>query len=101
MSLLTKVYQFCAKYSAMAKYEITHVKKLPSDVAYAARVGKRRAKIDNKSIFETVGVTTSSVVNRGIKTHLPGLFAGIGFCSPLPLGSVAGFGIGKVLQRVI
>ena len=95
------IFQFILKQSASASQNIAGVRHLPSDIVQAGKVGYRRSRINGNNSAKSLQVTGSSIFVRGVKPHLPGLFAGIGFCTPFPLGSVAGFGVGKLLQRIV
>ena len=63
-------------------------------------IGNRVAKVQNlnsgKAFYSKVkGAITRTKVK---KEHLPAILGGVGFASPLPGGSVIGFGIGKAIN---
>ena len=101
MLMVKKILGFCKSESLQAAKDMIAVKNFPHDVVTAGKMGVRKSKFDGKNSIQTVGVTAVSITRKGIKPHLPGIFAGLGFCVPAPLGSVVGFGLGKVLQRFI
>ena len=101
MFMIKRIMRFCKSESLQAAKDMIGVKNFPHDVVEAGKIGIRKSKFDGKNSFQTVGITTTSIVQKGIKPHLPGIFAGLGFCVPAPLSSAAGFGLGKVLQKII
>ena len=95
------IVQYFLRVSASATQNIAGVRRMPADIVQAGKIGYRRSRIDGDNNIKSLQVAGSSIFSRGVKPHLPGLLAGVGFCTPVPLGSVAGFGLGKLLQRIV
>lgn len=101
MFTLKRILQYCTTHSKSAVQNIYKVRNLPQNIVDAGKIGLRYSQINNYNIAKTLGVTSLAITQKGLKPHLPGLLAGAGLFSPIPFGSVAGFGAGKVLQRLI
>ena len=95
------IFSYIKMCSSDAIKSITQVRYLPKDIANAEKIGLRYSKINSHSSITTVLVTSTSVLKKGIKPHLPGLLASMGTLTPAPFASVAGFGAGKLLQKLI
>ena len=101
MLIAKKIAHYFTSKSVQAAQDLVGIKNLPQDVIWAGKVGIRYSRINGDNLAKKVLTTKNAVISRGVKPHLPGIFAGIGFVTPFPLGTVAGFGIGKVLQKII
>ena len=93
--------QTCLEQSALAAKDIMRVKYMPRDVINAGKVAKRHSKIGGDGALETIKTMSYSVAKKGVKPYLPGILAGAGFVTPAPFASVAGFCVGKFLQKLI
>lgn len=101
MLTVKPVWNFIVNKSAYVTKDISGVRKIPKDIINAGKIGIRCSHISKKEKMDSIRITGISVIRKGLKPHLPGIFAGAGLFVPVPFGSVAGYGLGKVFQRLI
>ena len=101
MKLVSTIANFAKQQGLEAKNELFDLKNMPSHFRMAYSITKRCRSINDLGIFGSIFAAGKSFTKYGIKPHLPGVLSGIGLVLPLPLTQVAGYGLGKVLQRLI
>ena len=89
----------CIKQAGAAAKDIKALKNIGRDTKIAYKKGVEISNYMNNNTVKKAGLVTKVTYKQGLKPHMPGLFACI--LSPLPFGSVAGYGIGKIFQRFI
>lgn len=89
----------CIKQAGTAAKDIKGLKNIRKDTKKAYKQGVAISDYMHNSPVQKAGLVTKVTYKKGLKQHMPGIFACL--FSPLPFGSVAGYGIGKIFQRFI
>ncbi len=96
---ITSLFGPCIKQTEKAMKEIAGLKSVYSDTKGAYVRGKNAAEYRHYTGVRKAKYIGKVTYKKGIKQHLPGIFACI--LSPLPCGSIGGYGLGKLFQRII
>ena len=89
----------CVRQAGAAAKDIKGLKNLAKDTKRAYKQGVAVSEYMNKNKMAKAGLVTKVTYKKGLKQHMPGIFACL--LSPFPFGSVAGYGIGKIFQRFV